>query len=221
MPARGPLEVPRAAPSRGSLRGLLASAAMSVLGLSTAACPSPSFSDCEVRCDESGVCPSGLECGPGGYCYRELPAAGADSCPADQDAGATPEPDAGGAQEPDGAVVQEPDAGSTTQGQFTLLWRLVRDDQPATCDEVGAETISVVAIPADQPESGYDDVFDCPPAETEEIVLTGPLPLGEYTVSVTPFGSDDEPVHPGLTKQGSLDGGESIVDLGFFELAFD
>jgi hypothetical protein len=66
-------------------------AALALVALS---CASPRFGDCEVRCAERRVCPSGLECGADGFCHRE---GSPTTCAADLDASTS--------NEADGAVI--------------------------------------------------------------------------------------------------------------------
>ena len=69
-------------------------AVYAVGAIAIAACSTPRFDDCEVRCLESGVCPSGLECGADGYCYAEGGGA-TGTCAERVDAGAQGERDGG------------------------------------------------------------------------------------------------------------------------------
>jgi hypothetical protein len=61
-----------------------------------AGCGSPRYGDCEIRCGQGEVCPSGLDCGLDGFCYREPPGAGGERCAAGADASSSG--DAGGAE---------------------------------------------------------------------------------------------------------------------------
>jgi hypothetical protein len=195
--------------------GVLVACAALLLGTSSSGCNAPRYADCEVRCNESEVCPSGLECGPDRHCYRDPQSAG--SCAV--------EPDASGAQNPDADTGQASDATAGDQadaaldgGVFSIRWTLRRGGGPVTCAEVGAVSIVISSTPADGSGS-YEDLLECPADRAQSEASTDTLPFGDYTVEVVLLDGALAPVSETLTTSGTIQGSDN--DLGNFEFVFD
>jgi hypothetical protein len=121
-----------------------------------------------------------------------------------------------------GQLVELPEL-AFRNGQFEATWQITNEatNQTETCSEVGAGGVSILSTLAGSGGTGFDDIFDCPSGADEGNVVTAPLPLGDYTVSVSILeqGSDDA-LGVANPKDGSIVNHASIVDLGVFEFLF-
>jgi hypothetical protein len=100
-------------------------------------------------------------------------------------------------------------------GTFSLTWSIVVDNQPGTCDEVGAATVEVISTHVGS-SSGVSRKFNC----ASFAGTTHPLPAGDYTVVVRLLSATNvqlNAVDIVLTRQ-LLSGG--LVSLGNFAFAF-
>ncbi len=98
-------------------------------------------------------------------------------------------------------------------GYFKLAWTLIgaMSNTALTCSTAGATGISVLSTDVGSPTTFFDDVFECGAG----VGVTGALPNGTYTVSVSAIDGDDLAVGtaPTLTSK-VIQGPNKVTDLG-------
>jgi hypothetical protein len=108
-------------------------------------------------------------------------------------------------------------------GQFEATWQITNEttNQAETCSEVGAGGVSVLSTLAGSGGTGFDDIFPCPANDDEGHMVTAPLPLGDYTISVSILESGtDAALGTSQPRDGSIVNHATIVNLGLFEFFF-
>jgi hypothetical protein len=107
--------------------------------------------------------------------------------------------------------------------QFKFTWRLTDQvtDEPLDCDEVDIFDISLLSTLADSGGTGFDDIYDCPAGENENEEESSPLPLGDYTISLSVLDVNEDPRGTSEPRQSALVEHASVEDLGIFEFFFD
>lgn len=107
-------------------------------------------------------------------------------------------------------------------GFFTLTWTVIQDTAPPvtiSCEEAGANAVSVLITPVGNAADAEDELFDC----ASGMALTSPWPLGELRLAVDLINDNGTPNDPGddliLSTEPalfseSIDFGNQRVDLG-------
>lgn len=107
-------------------------------------------------------------------------------------------------------------------GQFEAAWLLTDDasDEAVRCGDVGLGGISFLTTLAGSGGTGFDDVFECPVSDTEGVIRTDRLPLGDYTVDMSVLDSQSDEARQSITESATIDEHATIVNLGIFEFFF-
>jgi hypothetical protein len=108
-------------------------------------------------------------------------------------------------------------------GQFEATWRITNQttNEAETCSEVGAGGFSMLSTLANSGGTAFDDIFPCPANADEGHVVTAPLPLGDYTVSMSLLeDGTDRVIGQSQPRNSSIVNHASIVDLGLLEFFF-
>ena len=121
-----------------------------------------------------------------------------------------------------GSIVEAPILGFEN-GRFEGTWLITDADTNTaeTCDWAGAGGVSILSTVAGSGGTGFDDIFSCPASADEGDVRTSPLPLGDYTISVSILEEGtDAALGISDPRNDSLDFHGHVNDLGVFEFLF-
>jgi hypothetical protein len=101
----------------------------------------------------------------------------------------------------------------TDDAFFSLGWLINGEVPDATnCADALADGVSVIATLSGT-TTATDDVFECEAGED----VTDPIPLGDYTISVSLINAAEEAIDVIDAFEESLEVGNEIVDLGEFD----
>ena len=121
-----------------------------------------------------------------------------------------------------GAIAEQPsapdlaDEGAASR-QIGLSWTLSgADGKTATCTEVGVEQVSVLATPVGSGGTAHEEIFPCGAGAG----TTGAMPLGDYTVVVSPLNRNGMAVLDTRPLNVSLGEAGATKDLGVITFDF-